>query len=218
MRVSKAVAVGMLAVIGTAGCAFRERQWGTCAVGGALVGGAIGGITGGVTTNNAIDDATDEERGAGIGGGIVAGAALGALLGHALCDPVKEPPKVAQVPPPPPPPPAKKIVELSAAHFDFDRATLRPEGRRVVDEAVAVLKAESDVRVSVEGHTDSVGSDAYNEDLSQRRADAVRDYMVEQGIAASRITTRGWGESKPIASNDTAEGRAQNRRVEIIRQ
>jgi OOP family OmpA-OmpF porin len=72
------------------------------------------------------------------------------------------------------------------------------------------------MRVSIEGHTDSIGTDAYNQKLSERRARTVRDHMVGQGIAADRITTRGFGESKPIASNETAEGRAQNRRVEIF--
>ena len=88
----------------------------------------------------------------------------------------------------------------------------------MIDEAVKVMKDKPDLRVSVEGHTDSVGSVAYNQTLSERRATTVRDYLVSQGIDASRITTRGFGKSKPIASNDTAEGRAENRRVEIIPQ
>ena len=74
------------------------------------------------------------------------------------------------------------------------------------------------LRVSVEGHTDSIGSDAYNQRLSERRAKAVRDYMVEQGIDTDRIATHGWGEAKPVATNKTEEGRAQNGRVEIIAQ
>ena len=102
--------------------------------------------------------------------------------------------------------------------FDFDKATLKPDGKRLVDTAVKVMKDKSDLKVSVEGHTDSIGSEAYNQKLSERRAKAVRDYLVSQGIDASRITTRGFGKSKPVASNDTAEGRAENRRVEIIPQ
>jgi OOP family OmpA-OmpF porin len=86
----------------------------------------------------------------------------------------------------------------------------------MVDEAVRLMNDKSDLRVSVEGHTDSIGSDAYNQRLSERRAKAVRDYMISQGIDASRITTRGFGESKPVADNKTAAGRAENRRVEII--
>jgi OOP family OmpA-OmpF porin len=78
------------------------------------------------------------------------------------------------------------------------------------------MREDPTLRVSVEGHTDSVGSDAYNMRLSERRAVSVRDYMIAEGIAADRITTRGLGKSHPVATNDTAEGRAENRRVEIL--
>jgi OOP family OmpA-OmpF porin len=78
------------------------------------------------------------------------------------------------------------------------------------------MKDNPGLKVSVEGHTDSVGSDAYNERLSERRAHAVKDYLVHQGIDASRISTVGYGEAKPVASNKTESGRAQNRRAEII--
>ena len=80
------------------------------------------------------------------------------------------------------------------------------------------MRAEPTLVVVVEGHTDSIGSDAYNMKLSQRRANTVRDYMVKKGISPSRIKTEAFGETKPIASNKTAEGRAQNRRVEIVAQ
>jgi OOP family OmpA-OmpF porin len=85
----------------------------------------------------------------------------------------------------------------------------------VCKRAVEALKAEGGVAVIVEGHTDSVGSDAYNKKLSLRRADAVRQYLVKHGIPADRITAEGFGESSPVASNDTEDGRAQNRRVEL---
>jgi len=107
-------------------------------------------------------------------------------------------------------------VTLHGPQFDFNKSTLKPEGKRMVDDAVKVMKDKPDLKVSVEGHTDSIGSVAYNQRLSERRANTVRDYMVSQGIDAARITTRGYGKTKPIASNDTAEGRAENRRVEII--
>jgi len=77
------------------------------------------------------------------------------------------------------------------------------------------MKQHPEVRALVEGHTDSIGSDAYNQRLSERRANAVADYMEAQGISSSRITTKGWGKSKPVADNRTKEGRARNRRVEI---
>jgi len=77
------------------------------------------------------------------------------------------------------------------------------------------MKEHSELRALVEGHTDSIGSEAYNLRLSERRANAVADYMESQGISSSRITTKGWGKSKPVADNRTKEGRAKNRRVEI---
>ena len=125
------------------------------------------------------------------------------------------PPPVAQAAPPPPPPPAKKKIVLRSVHFDFDKATLKAEAKPILDEAVQVLKQEGSVDIVVEGHTDSVGTDQYNLGLSRRRAETVRSYLVDHGIAKSRITAEGLGESKPVASNDTADGRAQNRRVEL---
>jgi len=132
---------------------------------------------------------------------------------------------VAQAAPPPPapaapvaapaPPPVKKKIVLRGVNFDFDKATIRKDAAPVLDEAVATLKEASGLNVSVEGHTDSMGSDEYNEKLSQRRAGAVRDYLADHGVSASRMTVQGFGESKPVASNDTDEGRAQNRRVEL---
>ncbi|MFN8626945.1 MAG: TonB-dependent receptor [Candidatus Binatia bacterium] len=127
----------------------------------------------------------------------------------------------AVAPPPAPvvqapaPPPAKKKIVLRSVHFDFDKATLKADAKPILDEAVQVLRHEGSVDIVVEGHTDSVGSEHYNLGLSRRRADTVRRYLVDHGIAASRITAEGMGESKPVASNDTADGRAQNRRVEL---
>ncbi|MBP1687073.1 MAG: outer membrane protein precursor, partial [Deltaproteobacteria bacterium] len=126
--------------------------------------------------------------------------------------PPPPPAPVAQVPPPPP---AKKKIVLRSVHFDFDKATLKTDAKPILDEAVQVLKQEGSVDIVVEGHTDSVGTDQYNLGLSRRRADSVRRYLVDHGIAASRITAEGLGESKPVASNDAADGRAQNRRVEL---
>ncbi|TMB21265.1 MAG: OmpA family protein [Deltaproteobacteria bacterium] len=110
------------------------------------------------------------------------------------------------------------MVTLHGPQFDFNKATLKPGGKKMVDEAVDVMKEKPGLKVSVEGHTDSIGADAYNQKLSERRAGAVRDYMVSQGIDAARISVKGFGKTKPIASNATAAGRAENRRVEIIAQ
>jgi OOP family OmpA-OmpF porin len=100
-------------------------------------------------------------------------------------------------------------------NFDFDKATIRPDGRSVLDEAIHALNEEPGVHIAVQGHTDSVGTDAYNERLSERRAHAVAVYLAEGGIASGRMSIEGFGESKPVASNETSDGRAQNRRVEF---
>ena len=129
--------------------------------------------------------------------------------------PAPAPPAVAEAPAAEPTPLVKKKIVLRGAHFDFDKATIRPDAHPLLDRAVATLREEGDITVIAEGHTDSYGSDEYNQRLSERRAKAVRDYLVGGGIAASRITSAGMGESHPVASNASADGRAQNRRVEL---
>jgi outer membrane protein OmpA-like peptidoglycan-associated protein len=127
-------------------------------------------------------------------------------------------PEVAAAAPPPPPAPApveKKKIVLRGVNFDFDQSDLRADARPVLDEAVATLKQEGTIAIVTEGHTDAVGTDGYNQALSLRRANAVRDYLVAGGIDAARIEVEGYGESRPVASNGTADGRAQNRRVEL---
>jgi outer membrane protein OmpA-like peptidoglycan-associated protein len=124
------------------------------------------------------------------------------------------PPPVAQTAPPPAPPVRKKIV-LRGVNFDFDKADIRFDARPVLDEAIATLKQEGTIAIVAEGHTDSRGTDEYNQALSLRRAKAVRDYLVAGGIDAARIQVEGYGESRPVASNDTDDGRAQNRRTEL---
>jgi outer membrane protein OmpA-like peptidoglycan-associated protein len=127
--------------------------------------------------------------------------------------PVMAPPPA---PPPPPPPPLKKKIVLRGVHFDFDKSNIREDSVPILREAAETLKLNPDVHVIVEGHTDSKGSDAYNDKLSVRRANAVRAYLVKLGIPANRMTVRGMGERQPVASNATDEGRAQNRRVELL--
>jgi outer membrane protein OmpA-like peptidoglycan-associated protein len=112
-------------------------------------------------------------------------------------------------------PPMKKRLVLRGVNFDFDKATIRADARPVLDEAVRTLQEAGDIRVAVEGHTDSRGTDQYNQGLSIRRAQAVADYLTARGIARSRLQVDGYGESRPVASNDTDDGRAQNRRVEL---
>lgn len=97
--------------------------------------------------------------------------------------------------------------------FDFDKATINPGFEQVFDNAIKVLKLNPGLTVEIQGHTDSIGSEQYNLDLSERRAIAVKQHLVESGVDASRLTTKGLGESEPVASNQVEEGRAQNRRV-----
>lgn len=113
--------------------------------------------------------------------------------------------------------PAEKSepIVLKGVTFEFDSAKLTSEAENRLDNVVNALKSSPDLDVRVEGHTDSVGSADYNRELSQQRADSVKRYLVDHGIAASRLTTRGFGESEPVATNDTEAGRAKNRRVEL---
>ena len=108
------------------------------------------------------------------------------------------------------------IVNMSDVLFDFNQATLKPGAREKLAKMSGILLAYPTLRLSVEGHTDSIGTDEYNMTLSQRRADAVRDYLGSNGIDPTNIQAIGMGKADPVASNDTAEGRQQNRRVEMV--
>jgi outer membrane protein OmpA-like peptidoglycan-associated protein len=108
-------------------------------------------------------------------------------------------------------------VTLYGIHFDFDEATLRPESEPVLRQLLEALQAGPTTAVTVEGHTDAMGAEEYNHDLSQRRAQAVVDWLVAAGLDRSRLTPVGRGEAVPLADNATADGRALNRRVEVIR-
>ena len=109
----------------------------------------------------------------------------------------------------------KSKIVLRGINFDFDKAVIKPEFEGVLDAGIDVLKENPSTQIQVAGYTDSVGTDAYNQGLSERRANAVRDYFVTHGIDASRLTSVGFGEGNPVADNSTADGRAQNRRVEL---
>lgn len=118
--------------------------------------------------------------------------------------------------------PVPLTIDLRGVNFDFDKATLRPDAIAILETAVAILSQYPQMRVEVAGHTDSVGSDAYNQGLSQRRASAVYNYMTTHGIDASRMSgPNGFGELRPIAPNtnpdgtDNPVGRARNRRTEL---
>jgi outer membrane protein OmpA-like peptidoglycan-associated protein len=111
-----------------------------------------------------------------------------------------------------------RVSVSSEASFGFDRADLKPEFKPTLNKVAGVLRDDPNVRISIIGFTDSIGSEEYNQRLSMRRAQATADYLISQGVSQSQILVRGLGEAEPRASNDTAEGRAQNRRVEIYLQ
>jgi OOP family OmpA-OmpF porin len=128
-----------------------------------------------------------------------------------------EPPAVNNVPVPPPAPVYEKNTLSAEALFDHDKSTLKPEGKAALHELGDEIKAKGGrvVDIDVIGHTDSDGTEEYNQALSVRRAQSVKDYLVSEGVDASIIDVSGEGELNPIASNATREGRAENRRVDI---
>jgi OOP family OmpA-OmpF porin len=109
----------------------------------------------------------------------------------------------------------ERTIILDDVLFDFDRSTVKPEAAKILDRLVVFMDENKDKRVSLSGHTDNVGTDKYNQGLSERRVKSVRDYVVKKGVDGSRVTGQGFGESKPIADNKTKEGRSKNRRVEV---
>jgi len=108
------------------------------------------------------------------------------------------------------------IVNLSDVLFDFNKATLRPGAREKLAKVAGIVLAHPGLKTQAEGHADAIGGDQYNQRLSERRAESVRAFLLQQGITAETVTAAGFGESRPVATNGTAEGRQQNRRVELV--
>jgi len=145
----------------------------------------------------------------------MAKTAMTALLALALagCATVK-----AKLEPPPPPAHGTKLAQVGGDAFLPGKAGLTDAGRLQADPAVKVLKEYPDLKASIEGHTDSKGRAKSNQALSERRARAVADYVIAQGVPATRLTVRGLGEAHPVADNKSEDGRSRNRRVEILAQ
>ncbi|MDP9109092.1 MAG: OmpA family protein [Pseudomonadota bacterium] len=128
------------------------------------------------------------------------------------------PPAAAPAPAPAPVPPApvsEKVTFAADAFFDFDKSVLKPEGKEKLTDLVSKLQGMNLEVIIAVGHTDAIGSDAYNQKLSVRRSEAVKAFLVSKGIEANRVYTEGKGKKQPVADNKTAAGRAKNRRVEI---
>jgi OmpA-OmpF porin, OOP family len=159
-------------------------------------------------------------------------------LAVAAAPPPPPPPVVEPLPPPPPPPPPapvskcpdtpagvavdkdgcpiKGAITLEGVNFEFNKAVLTGDSKPILDQVASGLRKHPRVRIELQGHTDSVGSGPYNLTLSQHRAEAVRDYLIAQGVSSAELTAVGYGKTQPIADNKTAEGRALNRRVVML--
>jgi len=129
--------------------------------------------------------------------------------------PAKVAPTPAEPKPVAVPPKPKKIIILEGVNFGFDVAELTPQAQVVLDEQIAILEKEPDIKVEIVGHTDSIGTEEYNKRLSEGRATVVKEYLISKGITPDRLEAVGYGESLPIDTNWTSEGRTKNRRVEL---
>ena len=194
----------VLVLSGLNGCASMNRK-GKGALIGAAAGGAVGGVIGKQSGNTA--------KGAIIGA--VVGGAAGAIIGHQMDQQAKElkqnipgatVERVGE---------GIKVTFASGLLFGFDSDVIRGDARVNLDELARSLDKYDDSNLMIVGHTDNVGSDAYNQDLSERRADSATRYLSSRGVSRFRIGTRGVGESEPAASNSTDGGRSMNRRVEV---
>lgn len=174
---------------------------------GATKGAAIGGIAGAAT-----GAAVGGGKGAAVGGAV--GATAGAIIGDYMAKQKEELDKV----------PGADVQQVgeelvvtfdSPILFDTDSSVLKPQSQQLLDDVARVLLDYPDTNVLVKGHTDDTGSESHNLALSDRRAHAVHNYLVTRGVASTRMSSMGFGESVPVASNNSPSGRAQNRRVEL---
>jgi len=182
--------------------AKAKRGAGIGAAAGAVVGAIIGNQVGG-----------DTRTGAVVGAAI--GAAIGGSEGHRMDQQQKE---LQQIPGVEVTRPSENEIAVNLTNdilFDYNSYALRQESKSTLQNLADNFRKYPEEQISVEGHTDSVGSDESNQRLSEERADSVRDYLVDQGVTGTRITAVGFGKTRPKASNDTPEGRQMNRRVEI---
>lgn len=207
-----AITAGLGAMLATTACVTDpvtgEKHISKAAIGG--LGGAVGGYLLGDLVGGR-HDRTEKIIGAGLGG--IAGAGIGAYMDKQERDlRARTAGTDVQV--------TRQGDNLvlnmpSNVTFAYDSATVQPQFQATLDQVAQVLSQYNETYIDIYGHTDSTGSDAYNQDLSERRASSVANYLESRGVQSARIGTRGFGETQPIAPNDTEEGRAANRRVEI---
>lgn len=203
---------GLLIALMGAGCSTSKTTKG------AVIGGAAGGVIGGAIGKKG----GDGTKGAVIGG--VLGGTAGAIVGKYMDKQAKEieeevPGATVETTTTTDPETGETVTEsinvtfASGVLFEFNSSALTVSSRAELDRMAGVMNRYPDTDITIEGHTDSKGTDDYNMKLSQQRAASVSDYLAQDGIDRNRMITRGFGESQPVASNDTEEGRAANRRV-----
>jgi len=178
---------------------------------GAVIGGVAGAIAGAIIHNNR--GSGNAKRGAIVGG--VVGAATGAIIGAMMDRQERELRQIEGVDVTRTDEDELKVTVRNEILFDFDSAALRSSSRDELSEMAEVFNRYDDTTIVVAGHTDSTGTAAYNQRLSQRRANAVSNYLEDLGVGGSRLDANGHGESSPKSSNSTASGRQRNRRVEL---
>jgi len=201
----------LLAVLFVTACASTDpNDPNAKAKRGAGIGAAAGAVVGAIIGNQAGGQA----RGGAVIGAAV-GAAIGGATGHKMDQQQKE---LQQIPGVEVTRPAENEIAINLTNdilFDYNSYALRQESKSTLQNLADNFRKYPEERISVEGHTDAVGSDEYNQRLSEQRADSVRNYLVDQGVNGQNVTSIGYGETRPKASNDTPEGRQLNRRVEI---
>jgi outer membrane protein OmpA-like peptidoglycan-associated protein len=204
------VSVVLVATILTVACASSSPDdQNQKAKRGAGIGAAAGAVAGAVIGNQSGNPRTGAAVGAAVG------TAIGAAIGHRMDQQQKE---LQQIPGVEVTRPAENEIAVHLTNdilFDFNSAALRFESQQTLRDLATNFQRYPDETVSVEGHTDNIGSPEYNQGLSERRAYSVRDYLVNQGVQPSRVSAIGYGENRPKATNNTPEGRQLNRRVEI---
>jgi outer membrane protein OmpA-like peptidoglycan-associated protein len=176
---------------------------------GAGIGAAAGAVAGAVIGNQSGNNRTGAVAGAAVGG------AIGAAIGHRMDKQEQELRQIQGVEVTRPSQGEIAVRLTSDILFDLDSAGLRPESRTTLRDLATNFRQYPDELIDVEGHTDSTGTSEYNQSLSNRRANSVRDFLVDNGVASRSITAVGYGETRPKATNATPEGRQLNRRVEI---
>ncbi len=208
------IALFACALVFTTGCNASKSAKG------GLIGGAAGGVVGGAIGKKSGDGTKGAVIGAVIGG--TAGAIMGKYMDKQAAEIEEEIPgatveKVAGVDAETGETVTESIVVTfdSGVLFGFNSSDLTTASRLELDRMAGIFTRYPDTDIKVDGHTDSKGTDAYNQTLSEQRAASVANYLVQDGISRSRIVTRGYGESQPVATNDTEEGRAANRRVNV---